>query len=258
MKKIFTLAAAATLAFTSCTSDDNEDKSSDSLILPKTVSYIDAYNSEDNSIATVTYNGNKIVQIVDGDSKTEYVYTDDLITKTIDTHDNGDSKYTDIIEYTYIDNKLATEFSTSSSTSNSIVNKYKYKYTYNNDGTILRIGYYFDTDGNEIEGGTTRLTVSNGNVLKSESLNEDETIDRSETHEYDNKNSFFKNILGLDKLYVSEGGEYSTNNEIKFTSSEYPTDDYTITYIYNDNGFPTEAKMYDVDGVLWGTRKFTY
>ena len=59
MKRILTLLTASVLTFTSCTSENDDQPTSTVSILPKTISSIDT----EESITTITYDGNKILKI---------------------------------------------------------------------------------------------------------------------------------------------------------------------------------------------------
>ena len=259
MKKIITLFVTSLLAFTSCNSDDNDGQSSDSSILPKTSTYIDPEDASKNETTTISYNGNKVTKMESSYYRNVYTYTGDLITQTVQTEDYDDNVYTIVTEYTYTnDNKLATETHTTYSSQNTERHKSKYTYTYNSNGTIFKNYYYFDEDNKEVlSKQTATLTVANGNLVKIETYYDFDESTHTETYEYDNKNSFYKNILGMNKLYISTDGESGVNNLTKYTSSKYPSDNYTVQYTYNEQGFPTERKDY-YGSELDGTYKVTY
>lgn len=253
MKRILTLLTASVLTFTSCTSENDNQPTSTVSILPKTISSIDT----EESITTITYDGNKILKISKDNNIIIYSYTGDLITKKVRTEKiDGSNTHTTTTVYTYTDNKLVSDVTTDSSTLNSGENKTKCTYTYNSNGTILRSLYHYEDNQETFSGATDLLTVSGGNVIKN-TITYDDKIVNTEIYEYDTKNSIFKNILGMDKLNISRDGESVVNNTVKFTSSLYPNDNYIKKYIYNEQGYPTEIKEYYGDE-LDGTYKVAY
>ena len=106
MKKILYLFSASLIVLTSCSNDDDSNNASTANLL-KEATYIEgSYTSS----SMITYDGNKIVQIVAGSDKTVYTYTGNLITKEEEFAggNNIDSK----VEYSYENNKLKTSVST--------------------------------------------------------------------------------------------------------------------------------------------------
>jgi hypothetical protein len=244
MKKILYLFSASLIVLTSCSNDDDSNDASTANLL-KEVTYIEgSYTSS----SKITYDGNKVVQIVSGADKTVYTYTGNLITKEEEFAggNNIDSK----VEYSYENNKLKTAVSTEISGSETY--KSKNVYTYNSDGTVNYKRYNVNvTTGAETLSSSGKYTYLNGNVVKNE-----DAAGYSSTYEYDTKNNPTKNILGFDKLLDEE---FSVNNIVKRTSAYNGTNPTTSTneYDYNTDGYPTEQRSF-YNGGANGITKYSY
>lgn len=68
----------------SCSNDS--DKNDKNVVLPKTIKYTDIEFPSENSIATVIYNGNKIVSYTEDGERTDYTYDGDLIVRSMLRH----------------------------------------------------------------------------------------------------------------------------------------------------------------------------
>lgn len=248
----------------SCTDDDNNknDQSSDSMILPKKISYTDSPESTDTYDIIITYDGNKILKTesTTEDIVTEYSYTGNLITKVVTT-DGNNNVSTNTKTYTS-DNKLSSETTTYYNPSEEPNDtKYTSNYTHNSDGTIFIENLIYNLNDNPVTKDINELlTVSNGKII------ERNYGGNMLKYEYDNKNSIFKNVLGFDKLYISSNiddiiGYYlnlnnsTTNNITKHTTPLYI---HTYNYIYNEKGFPIEITIHDDQGYFRGAYKITY
>lgn len=244
MKKILYLFSASLIVLTSCSNDDDSNNVSTANLL-KEATYIEgSYTSS----SKITYDGNKIVQIVAGSDKTVYTYTGSLITKEEEFAggNNIDSK----VEYSYENNKLKTSVSTEISGSETY--KSKNVYTHNSDGTVNYISYNVNvTTGVETLSSSGKYTFLNGNVVKIE-----DEAGYSSTYEYDTKNNPTKNILGFDELMDQE---FSVNNIVKRTSTYNGTNPSIITYEYdyNTDGYPTERRGF-YNGGTNGITKYFY
>lgn len=107
MKKILYFLSALAVVLTSCSSDDNSSSQDDS-ILPKTISYTYPDFPQDNSTSTITYDGNKIIGIVELGSKTVFTYDGNRIIKqeVFDVYLNGSQIKKAEVLYSYENTKL--------------------------------------------------------------------------------------------------------------------------------------------------------
>jgi hypothetical protein len=274
MKKVFILLLSITSLssfFISCSKDEitpqnpQNPQNPETFILPRKI-VIDR-GSGNAETSTITYNGNKIVQIIDGE-KSIYTYTGNLITK-VEYYDGAtlDGETT----FDYLNDKLVTEtetdYSVDPTTGVKKVSKTKTVYTHNTNGTILEESYKIDsTTGQETKNNrSTIYTYANGNLVKTITTSTDISTytdfngnlvtdtyvyKTNETYEYDNKNGLTKNILGFDKIISFPS---SVNNIVKstilrensingVTNPPAPATIRIYLYKYNSNGYPTEQK----------------
>lgn len=247
MKKLLYLFSASLLVLTSCSKDDdNSSTNATTTVLPTKVLYTETNGSVYTSV--LTYNGNKIVSVVDEGVKTTYTYTGDLITKEQETGTSS-SNFSSTTDYSYENNKLKTAVTTE--TSGTQTYKSKYVYTHNSDGTVNYNEYNINVStGAETLSSSGKYTFSNGNLVKKE---EGTTV---RIYEYDTKNNPVKNILGFDKLLNEE---FSLNNIVKETST-YNGGNPNVTtyqYDYNTNGYPTEQRIF-YNGTADGKTQYNY
>lgn len=259
MKKILYLFTASLFVLSSCSSDDDslpELPSEDISILPKTISYI--YPSDflgTNSKSIVTYNGNKIMSIVDESSKATYTYDGNIITKY--EQFSNEAQGTEVkrmeILYAYEAGKLKTRIFKDGISENQ-PNGYITKtiYTHNQDGTISYIVYDVDSITQvEKKNGAGKLTYKDGNLVKNEHSNITNSLfDGASVYEYDTKMNPFKNVLGYG-LLLDEVGGFGKNNIIKttrITEGNSKPSVFMTTYIYNDNGYPKRHTSFDGGG----------
>jgi hypothetical protein len=265
MKKTIAIALVALglqLSLNSCSKDDSpapEPTPTPALVLLKKAINT---NGNYNTTSTITYNGNKIVEINStrtgqdsGTGKIVFTYTGDLITKVTE-YNNG--VLSDQTDYTYENNKLKSYVLIEGG------GQYKSKgvYIYNPDGTVTRESYSIDiATGVETNNDRDKvMTFANGNLVKEVEISNYydsngvlvSTSKYTETYEYDTKNSPFKNILGFN-IYFDDPYEMTqTNNMIKRTvlqesinngqAQEPSTYIYTRTYEYNSNGYPIKEE----------------
>ncbi len=227
MKKFLLLFCAMTLALTSCSSDDN---SSDTVLLKKVV----LTGSEGKTTVNYTYNGNKLVSVVD-DFKVinmHYTYTGDLITKIDFKLPDGSIEQTNTFTYG-TDGKLATfvrvEFDEDD------FKGYKEVYTYNANGTISVKAYNGDDKTQTNATGTSTITFVNGDVSEITSTNSPD-----HKYTYDSKNNAAKNVLGLDKIAFVDGeGTDVFHNQLSDTADGEIWSTYSFTY--NADGYPEKS-----------------
>jgi hypothetical protein len=231
MKKLLLLFGVMTLSLTSCSSDDSSSESTDTVLLKKTI----LTDSDGEKITTIyTYNGNKIVSMVDdsGDVGLYYTYTDDLITKIEFKLPNGTLEQ--VNTYTYDSNKRLSVFVRSEPT-----DKWGSKtvYTYNSDGTVSAKNYTGDDKAQTTFNGESKIFFSNGEVVK---ITSDYSSDKSFT--YDDKFNPMKNVLGMDKLaFEDSDADGVVHNIVSEKNLEY--DEVTATYIftYNAANYPIKS-----------------
>jgi len=306
INKICTLLLAAFL-FTSCSSDDAPAEDpiatpevpvtptepvvitdpvtpvitpNPSLTLPKSYRYDLMHNGSAVLVNGATYkiNGDKLVECGDGVAyQQKYTYTGDLITK-IEMWANTTLAH--IYEFTYENNKpksytieyvMFAEFAY----------KIQYTYTHNNDGTVsyerkLLSGKYQNGD----EDGKGTLTIVNGNITRDDFVetltNAQHSKKESLVYEYDTKNTFCKNIKGLNLLYFLQnnpliGNQCSANNmtsksgleEIYNLDGSIRTPSRVIyktlfSYEYNADNYPTKVTDVTGDNTTVGPTTFAY
>lgn len=231
MKKILCLFGALTLLLTSCSSDDSSSESTDNVLLKKTI----LTDSDGEKITTTyTYNGNKIVSMVDdsGDVGLFYTYTDDLITKIEFKLPNGTVEQ--VNTYAYDSNKRLSVFVRSEPTDNW---GSKTVYTYNTDGTVSAKNYRGDDKSQTTFNGESKIFFANGEVVK---ITSDYSSNRSFTH--DDKFNPMKNVLGMDKLaFEDSDAEGVVHNIVSEKNLDYDEIMTTYVFTYNDKGYPTKS-----------------
>jgi hypothetical protein len=256
MKKLLCLFSATLLVLSSCTSSSDDSFITDpapvSMILPKSVIDFQPYSSyQKYSTSTISYDGNKIKSIKDGDNRTDYVYDGNNQIVKITEFENGvkDEERT----YTYANGKLASSYYTLHDipeypTSGQF--KFRSVYTYNSDGTIKKVVYDIDpTTGAETKSSYESLsTITNGNLAKVVVTDVKSGSVHTDVYEYDTKNNPYKNITGANLLVIDEE-KFGSNNRLTASSlfshvsgsSKYED---KIDYEYNTDGYPTKAIFY--------------
>ncbi len=267
MKKLLILMTLF-IAVACSKTEDNESQIENSTLLKTMV--------DGDQTMNFSYNGFKLAEItnVGSANKQIFTYEGDFITNIKDFN-IATNKTVNIKSYTYENNKLKT-FIDDEVSSDFIT---KYTYTNEADGTVSYIKNEINkTTQNEELKSSGVLTFTDG-VLTQNDTREikypacTNVYSTGFVNEYDNKNSFFKNIIGLDKLYdvkntcckrnLIKNYEYTRTgerigddpNHVLTTVNEKPE---TRTYLYNTSNYPTECNLYDVDGVLIRTTKYVY
>ena len=245
MKKILCLFGALSLLLTSCSSDDNESNdNTDAVLLKKTI----ITDSEGDAVTSIyTYDGNKIVSIVDdsGDVNEYYTYTGNLITKL--EYRFPDGSIDQVNTYTYnAEGKLVTFVRTQTNY------VHKEVFTYNADGTVTAESYSGDSESELMEGTVNTIKFVNGEV--SEIISPDAS-NEEHVYTYDTKNNPMKNVIGMDKIAFIDG----EGNGVKFNILTDTTEDElwtNSTFTYNDNGYPTKEVDTGTDSL--GNTEFFY
>ena len=228
MKKLIYLLSISFLMLQSCSSGDETSSSSQGVLIKRT-------RDDDGSSCNYFYNGNKLLKTVWDDDGTSRVitYTGNLITRS---------------EIRDANNTFNGEFDTMSYSNGKLIQYknyynniliYKDDITYNTDGTrTITETSYSDFDGS-FQGITLikQYFDTNGNIIKNEYINSDNTISSYEVYLYDTMNNPSKNITGwINGTWTSQG---LVNNIVKSTyvsgGSTYITN---YSYQYNDLGYP--------------------
>ena len=191
---------------------------------------------------TLNYNGNKIVNIDKVDKFSEFYYTDDLITRIVESDKNSQHKNT--LNYSYSNGKLVKI----TSSDNYVIN-----YVHNTDGSVSYEKSTKDLNNNEIKIYHGILYFQNGNLIKDDRILDDAgkgiLAKNSVSLEYDYKNNALNNIMGYGKL-LNYSKTISYNNDVNRTETSsvknFAEDQiissiktYKSKYTYNLEGYPT-------------------
>jgi hypothetical protein len=206
---------------------------------------------------TITYNGNKIVDVTQQETgnKSVYTYTGNLITK-VDSYDNiGTLTWT--TNYFYNNGNLI-KIEKVSSIAPTIIGRATY--THSSVSTIDVV--YSDVNSNTNEETITwssKYYFSNGNLVKKEIIdtNNGSYYIATNTYLFDAKNNPFKNVLGFNKIQEDDfnvsvnnliGGVLSNNQAVSTIRKN--------RYLYNADDFPVERKVYSDEILLISTQFF--
>ena len=214
------------------------------------------------------YDGNKLTSIVEestyqnGDPQVDYIYqfiyTNNKITR-IDEYYNGslDSRY----NFEYDNQGRISFYDYCSLYSGSGTCDYydTNNFTYSSNGTVTNNYVYEVGTDYEIAGTLTLELDNNGNIISANDTDEDSVVNAS--LEYDNLNSPFKNIVGMDAIILTViiDNVMSLNAYNNCTSfySEYSgndeADQYNFAYDYNEDGYPRQAIVTYQGGNFDGT-----
>ncbi|MBF4486755.1 hypothetical protein [Flavobacterium sp. CSZ] len=253
MKKLLPLFGFLTFLLISCSSDDNTP-SEESVVLPKTISYLYPNASlGTNSTSTLKFDGKKIINSIDSDSKTIFTYNADLITKQelFNVDEKGNETKSKEVVYSYENGKLKTRihkilFSKEYPDGEYII---KTVYTHNSNEQISYINYSIDAKTKlEIQTSIGTLTYKDGNLVKEQQTFK--SVTTTLVFEYDTKNNPLKSILGFN-LLLNEVSYFGKNNilkVIKASSENTNVSTYLTTYSYNENGYPLKHTSFDGTG----------
>mgnify|MGYP001164822689 FL=1 len=213
------------------------------------------------------YDGNKLTSIVE-----EYSYQ------------GGNSGINYLYNFIYTNNKISRVDEYYGDTSTGIEGRYTFEY--DNQGRVSFYDYcYFDSSGNCEEYDTNNLAYSsngtvtnsyvynvgsdyedagtltlqldnNGNIISGNDSYQDVdnsgnpiTVTVNASFQYDNQNSPFKNIVGMDALILVEFGsdilQFNAYNNCTSYSIEYSDEDevyaYNYAYDFNEDGYPRQV-----------------
>lgn len=248
MKKILCLFGALSLLLTSCSSNDDSDNNTDAdtVLLKKTITT----DSEGDAVTSIyTYDGNKIVSIIDdsGDVNQYYTYTGNLITKL--EYRFPDGSIDQVNTYTYnAEGKLVTFVRVKPESNYG----HKEEYIYNADGTVTAKSYGGDNESQTDAGTVITIKFVNGEVT--EIISPDASWEEH-VYTYDTKNNPMKNVIGMDKIAFTDG----EGNGVKFNILTDTSEDElwtNSTFTYNDNGYPTKEVDTGTDSL--GNTEFFY
>ncbi len=255
MKKIALLLSVLLVVFYSCSKDAVLNQ--DTILVKK---YTSTMANGQIFTNTITYNGNKIVDLTQqgAGNKWVYTYTGNLITK-VNVYDNiGTLTWT--INYFYNNDNLIKSETVASPTPTIIG---RVTYTYNSDSTINVVYSQVDTTTNQetIRTWSNKYYFSEGNLVKTEStdINNGSLVTKTSTSLYDSKNNPFKNAIGFIKIKLDDDITFvSVNNSIgDLVNNQGVSPVEKDVYTYNADNYPIERKVY-FDGNLALTNQFFY
>ncbi|WP_395057241.1 hypothetical protein [Flavobacterium sp.] len=257
MKKIILLLSVMTLAFTSCSKNEDEPAiptvDPNGILLKRSVE-TDSNGANIGAVFTLNYiyNGNKLVRINDSDGDYEIItYTGDLITKW--EYFISPAVLDLTVNFTYnVNNDLIKAISINHGEATTYPANYvgKTNFTHNSNGSIS----FQEYNGN-LTAQTTAVsngTITSGSIVTNE-INPASTV--TETCSYDTKNHPLKNVLGYNKIIFNDFFNNSSNNFISITN--YQGDLEEASYTYNTNNFPI-TEIYKMNSVTQSTTQYFY
>lgn len=232
-KNIFLVLSIFLLTLYSC-SNDNDD----SLKLLKKV--VETSENGTSETTVYTYNGTEIVSIDGAEKRTDFTYTDGLITKTVIL--NKTNQLSETIEYSYLVGKLVEVES---------LGNYRINYIHNTDKTVSY--ERFRISGNQqVKEFHGTLYFENENLIKNERILDTMpvgiTSSESITFDYDAKNNPLYNVLGYKNL-LDHMETISSNNSLINTVIATTTNGdqvlsvanfYKSSFKYDSENYPTE------------------
>ena len=217
------------------------------------------------------YDGNKLTYIsrtsdIGDITLLTFIYTNNKISRIDRSFDTSQGIYSrwdfsydnqnrlNYYEHCYLGNNNECDylntFSISYSSNNTVTQNYIYDGTdYIEEGTLT---LQLDNNGNIISGTDTYIDNVSGSP---------QTISVSGSFQYDNQNSPFKNITGINALILQEiiSSEYfyllsfsASNNCVSQNYEDSDSDDsYSVTYAYdyNNDDYPRQIITYEGDGL---------
>lgn len=221
------------LTLCSC-STDNDDTVK---LLKKVVETSEAGTSE---TSLFTYDGTEIVSIDGVQKRTDFTYTDGLITKAVTL--NKTNQLLETIEYSYLEGKLVEAES---------LGNYRINYIHNSDKTVSY--EKFTISGNQqVKEFHGTLYFENENFIKEERILDNTASGvlskYSVSFDYDSKYNPLYNILGYKKLLDYNEGASSNNSLISTVITSISKDDqitssanfYKSSFKYDLDNYPTE------------------
>ncbi len=272
--KVYTLIFSLFIFSCSSDSDDNNDLSdnnSTNAILVSKITYNDSKNPNYSYEEEFHYDGNKIKDI----SKTTYSnnsalslsvtvfnYTNDLISRIDYLTDN---KHTLLRLFKYdSQSRRVTEINgcddghcTQKCTNGGCTTPYHYNssFSYNSDGSVVSL---IEIDNNKNKEYQQTFKLDNrGNIVD---VFSDDDCEVETSLVYDNKNSPFKNVVGVN-FSICYQGLFSDSPKVGFYNNilsykensvcnniPYKSYDVSFSYDYNQEEYPTKIVQTDSDG----------
>jgi hypothetical protein len=191
--------------------------------------------------ALFTYNGTEIVRIEGAQKRTDFTYTDGLITKTVIL--NKTNQLSETIEYSYLVGKLVEVES---------LGNYRINYIHNTDKTVSYQKITIGSGNQEVKEFHGILYFENENLTKEERTLDNTAVgvtsNYSISFDYDAKNNPLYNILGYKKL-LDKMETISSNNSLINTVIATTTNGdqvlslanfYKSSFQYDSENYPTE------------------
>ena len=234
MKKLIYLLSVTFLLLQSCSSGEDSSSGS-SVILCKKM-------GPGNFTIDYVYNGNKIEKTMINDQiLRKYYYTGNLISKVEDYIDN---QVRVISTFTYNNNQLISHliiFYPYPADPFEPIYAQKTDFTHNSNNTIS-YEIYSGTPTEQstlVNNGT--ITLINGEIGTVE--NNSGTITN---YTYDNKNSPFKNVLGVDKIipYPFTQCDFDSKKHNLISKNSSDGSSWSLNYQYNNQDYPSSS-VYD-------------
>ncbi|WP_240723445.1 hypothetical protein [Flavobacterium sp. GT3P67] len=188
-----------------------------------------------------TYNGTEIVSIEGAQKRTDFTYTDGLITKSVTL--NKTYQLIETIEYSYLEGKLVEAES---------LGNYRINYIYNSDKTVSYQKFTIGSGNQEVKEFHGTLYFENENLIKEERIFDNTASGvlskYSVSFDYDSKHNPLYNILGYKKLLEYNEGISSNNSLISTVITSVSKDNqitssanfYKSSFKYDLDNYPTE------------------
>jgi len=233
MKKLFTMAAIALFTMTSCSDDDAAPTNPDTpnpvtTLLKKT---IETYEDGSTITRNYTYNGNKLVSMIDDEVSTIFTYQGDLMTK-IEYFEGTTLFQTNVLAYDP-NNKLKTHtmyLHTQNSSERS-------EYIYNSNGTITVERFHGTLTEQTIQSNSYTVTMNNNNVMKVDTGTATKTFAYTTTIEPHSVITSYNSWT----LAFLDGGVNNVDSLYYASSTGNVIEDTSYTYTYNANGTPATS-----------------
>jgi hypothetical protein len=233
-KNIFWVLSIFVLTLYSC-SNDNDDSVK---LLKKVVETSEEGTSE---TALFTYNGNEIVRIDGAQKRTDFTYTDGLITKIVALNKTNELLETNA--YSYLEGKLVEVES---------LGNYRIKYIHNSDKTVSYQKFTIGSGNQEVKEFHGILYFENENLIKEERTLDNTAVgvtsNYSISFDYDSNKNPLYNVLGYKKLLDHMETISSNNSLINTVIATITNGDqvlssanfYKSSFKYDSENYPTE------------------
>jgi hypothetical protein len=231
-KNIFWIVSVLILTLYSC-SNDTEG----SLKLVRKV--VETSETGISEATLFRYNGDEIVSIDGAHKRTDFTYTDGLITKIVVL--NKMNKLQEITKYTYLEGKLVEA-----------LGNYRVKFIHRSDKTVMYEKFAIGSGNQEVKLSHGTFYFENENLIKEERILDNTAIGVTSTYsvnfDYDAKKNPLYHILGYKKL-LDQMESMSSNNSLLNTVIATTTNGsqvassaklYKSVFKYDAEYYPTE------------------